>query len=402
MTDIFRHVTHSSTLNQNNEIFEISQEFGVESSCTYIDSRVEKTCQENSLLISILGKLDDSLESVSLTTAEMSVLYGDGFAVSVEDVTNRGYSLKPRDIFNRIRENWATGFIEPFDQIGDLFRSEKSSIRKYNEKVRKSEKLIKGKTVSLTETDQTGALGTLIEYFRNELGVVENITDMINKDIEMVRFVLNTYPDQLMTQLERMAQKGQVGEDDYKHYEHPVALFPEEWLNNKLFLRDTGFVVKGDFNKRLGGWEGLAQYAHVAYQLGGYQKFRKVLHATSLFLSFSANVKGLTKLGESILAKDVQFTTSDIFKTIQQFNEYSNILDEYEKGLKSTRRQAEGFVSKVQGMDFGDKDTVADMIAYSSIVLKSTTTPSKDILGRSIRVMRAMAYLINRMAKFAK
>lgn len=400
MSDMFRHIQTPEQV--VTDIPNIVEELGLESAAMTIGRNTDYTVERNRILVALLGRIDVSQESVELTPEEVHLLFGGMDPESMEAVQHGGRSFKPRDLFNRIRELWATSFIEFYDEIGDLLRSEQSSVHKYSKKVDKSEKLINKKEVDLTETDHTGALGTIALYFANEMGVVENITGAIDKDLEMSKFVLGEYPEKLLGQLSTMVDEKKVGEDDYKYYTHPVDLFPKEWVGGKQFIRETEFKVKGKYDSRLGGWEGLAQDAHIAHALAVGVVAKSLVHTLAFVNPGARTAKSFYKLGLAIAAEDIQFTTEDIQNTIKQFREYETVMKNYGRSVVSMKKEMKKLAKKIDKLDLSDKDAAADIISYSSVIAKGVANPAKDIVARNVRVMRAMAYLINRMAKFAK
>lgn len=379
MTDAFRHIVKKDEV----EIGGFFERMGLES--LSVDEKFD-------YLISTEDAFEETLEALIAGTVSGGTDIASLEAMGFEDITSSQAKDGGGMVWKRLRQLFATIYLGRLDALHDVITDSRKSLTKYEERVWESEKLIKKKRVYLNEEVHRGSLIELVNTFHNGLGITQDINGSISDDTSMVKEVLLDFIPECLNQADKISEHVVKGDRlNSNKYKHPVEMFPKKYINeNGPFLRGTGFRVKGGYDGSLSGWAKIVQKGHVEMYESADSKVNAVLRAF-----------GVNEMMSKGYPNDLEFTVKDIEKTIGQFREYIKILKDYEKVISYRKGRVAGLMLRLKTVDSGHDDS-AEAMAAIKVCGRAIDKPGVQVLKRSVRVTRNVAYLINRMAKFAK
>lgn len=159
------------------------------------------------------------------------------------------------DFFNNIFQNIVVSNKKHRDVQLDLFKSLREEATKYESRGEKAVREFQQKKGGFNQVTHTGYLGNVWEFFSNQDGQVHEIGRGVKADLVVSKYVLETYPKQVLASLDKLAQVinsakvdtadgiKKLGQD-IANLQHPSDLFKKEYLNGYPHLGVVGYKIK--------------------------------------------------------------------------------------------------------------------------------------------------------------
>lgn len=364
--------------------------------------------------------IDQQLNRLSMKIAPKYAMENyEGDAVRQHEIALEGV----RDVINSLAAMYVLETKHIFDITTDLFKSTASHISKYRNRMAGAEEEYKGAKADWQEDRHTGSLTSLWYFFRNDKGNTTEVLRALDKDLDMSKFVLVTYPKQMTDMLKKLA--GIVNANKANNMAallklghavealgHPAEAFRKMYIGGKPFLNKTGLEMRHGTVRSIVSVNGKA-----LERLSDMASPRGVVESGSFEHGALKAAMHLSHVGPiiNVLATgDVTLSTQDIQRIIDHGNEYiKNVSDytrsgsaiqsaisDFERGL---RKLTESVDNQMSNADMRTVQQVLRQIEQvANNILHCYQQPASAEIGRSLRGAKYCAYLVRRMIFNAK
>lgn len=364
--------------------------------------------------------IDQQLNRLSIKIApKYSMENYSGDIVRQHEVALEGV----RDVLNNLAQAYVLETKHIFDITTDLFKSTESYLTKYRNRMAGAEEEYKSAKTEWKENRHTGALTSLWYFFRNDKGNTTDVLRVLDKDLDMSKFVLVTYPKQMTDMLKKLA--GIVNSNKANNMSalaklgkavealgHPIDEFRKAYIGGKPFLNKTGLEMRHGTVRSIVSVDGKA-----LERLSDMASPRGVIESGSFGHGVLKTAMHLTHIGPIInvvATGDVVLTTQEIQHVIDYGNEYLKNVSDYTRSGGAIRSALTDFERGLRKLtDSVDKNmSTADMRTVQQVlhqieqvannILHCYQQPASAEIGRSLRGAKYCSYLVRRMIFNAK
>lgn len=157
------------------------------------------------------------------------------------------------DVGSRMGDNFVVGMKTTFDDLGDLFRSQRSIGTKYEALAKRVDAEFKSKASNMKEIDIKVSTEAFWTHFMRDGKIETKPVEALTAELKMVDYVLDTYSEACLKQAEFVIKTLKAGTWEtlpqtvgkIESLKRPEALFQSAILNGK-YLNDSHFEVNKD------------------------------------------------------------------------------------------------------------------------------------------------------------
>lgn len=304
-------------------------------------------------------------------------------------------------LFQRMWQVYFLEFLTDFDFLTDLVKSSSKRVGKYRQRLEDTRIKFDKKKPKLDQKNQKASYANLHNYWMTESGFVKDPFKQLDIEENLAKYLMFTYPEIIekeMTNLAQIAKKAKVDSaEDFKSSvieplekrKHPVSLFDSGLLGGRPYMAHTGFRITGKKSDKSG--------------LVALSAKRKVAMTKRLLIATE------TALIPTIIP-DVQLSNDEIEAMLDRGDDFLTLTESFLKETDQMRRSIGALKGGLEVMikdakksgNEGLKTDIKHVGRYAKVLIDCYWSPSVRTSKRNIELVKAMAYLTNRLVAHAK
>lgn len=324
-----------------------------------------------------------------------------------------------RDVFMHDFQSAVVSFKHRKDFFSDLFRATNSKIAKYESILGEAQSEYNSKRSDWKESQHQGFMVELWYHFSTDKGeAAQRMMEIMHKDLEMSKYVLETYPQQLLDLMKKLTATVKSGKltdinkakdlaKAVERLEHPAELFKKALLGGKPYFGVTGLELKKSGNRStvLLGETAFPELAKLASTLrviedwDGWHTTKKV----------ATNTLPYGHMVAMVTSKQFTMTTAEIGKVIEYGQQYvaqvaafgsyeQKVINASGDFLKAMQHLIDTLDNKMPDREMSQvKQMVKQVEEFGSNILNCLQSPAAKEVARSLKTARYCGYLSKRM-----